>query len=260
MRQALWPALQCIALLLVAGCNIYSPFDSKSSETDKLELGIKCLNDGDYACAISNYQSLPNGKLKDQKLCSSYLAKTGVTLDILINVVTQKTSNMLGNLAKKMVPWSETKQSDADNAKTYCEAYQLDSSAGKDAFLFVAIGNLTHCAVLMAKADKYVANNNSDLDCLTPGNNSGTLTSSDLTGTGTSNFMCAQDTISCGRDIARITDPSFNEGLGGSGLNDLSGAINKVPTDLKTVQDTSTAAAVAIAADLYRAALASTLP
>jgi hypothetical protein len=260
MKKFFRPAAQLLAVLLLASCNIYAPFNSKSSEIDYVEEGTKCLNQGDFACAIANYQSLPDGDLKNQKLCTGYLAKAGLTLNVLLNIVTQQNQTMIGALAQALIPWSATRQSDAENAKSFCVTYQTANPTNSNAALFATMGYLVDCAVVMAKTDQYVGVDDNDAVCNTAGNNNGTLTSSDISGTGAANFMCTQDTITCGYDIAEISTPAFKQSLRDAGLSNIAGALDAVPSDLTTKLDTSSASNTTAAADTYRAALATTVP
>ncbi len=65
---------KCLLLVgilpVLISCNIYAPLSSNSTVEDHLEEAQKCLHEGNYTCAIENYEKLPEGDLRKQKLCT----------------------------------------------------------------------------------------------------------------------------------------------------------------------------------------------
>lgn len=208
-------------VVALVSCNIYAPFGSKSSETDYIEEAQKCLHDGDFACAIDNYNGLPNGELKSQKLCLVYLAKAGFTLSALVSTVKQNSVTMMGSLSQALAPWDATKQADAASAVTHCAAFQGFSTSGQSGLLLKNLSLLVDCATLMAKADQLAGNAAADTTCTTAGNRDGRVTKSDIDD-GT-RFMCKTDVDSCYTDLTTMNTSQF-----GADLSELKTSFNTV--------------------------------
>ena len=236
-RKSVW----FLIFPLLVSCNIYRPFTKNSTPEDFLEEALKCLHNGDFACAISNYNQLPAGELKSQKLCTAFLSKAGFTLNALLNIVGQSSNNqMMGNLANSMIPWNSTKQGDAALAKTNCEAFATSTASSTDkptrdlGTLFKTMSHFVECALFMAKTDQFVANSTADTTCTTPGNNSGTVTAGDISdnadGSITSVGMCSADANACNDDISTLNTTE----LSNAGLGDIKGAFDQFGSTITT--------------------------
>jgi len=218
----------CLSLLTLASCNVFAPLDAESSDQDFLEAAQKCLHDGDYACAISYYQRLSEGDRKNQNLCTTYLAKAGMDLPALLDVVTQQSSTMMGRLAAEFLPWNPTRTADAEAGKNACLAYAASGSSGNAGVLLRTLGLLVDCATRIAKTDVTRGSSDSDTDCATAGDNSGTVVKSDIEGTG-GEVMCSADVAICRDNISSLDAGE----LGNAELTDIQGALDQIPSDLK---------------------------
>jgi hypothetical protein len=217
-----------LTLPLFVSCNIYGPFQGATSNTDYQELGTKCLNQGDYNCAISNFSMLPDGDTRNENLCEVYIAKTGFTISVLVNVVTQQSSQMLGSLAQAFVPWNATQASDAVSGATFCNTFANSPTSGNSGILLKSIGLLVDCAVRIAKTDQFLGSDTNDSVCQTPGNNNGLIQQNDII-SGNGPVMCSADAVQCAVDISQISASD----LGNANLSNLQGAYNNIPTGLK---------------------------
>ncbi len=232
-----------LAVVTLSGCNLWAPFDGGSSSQDYLEKATKCLDDGDFSCAISNYSSLPNGDFRNKKLCMAYLAKTGVTLNVLLNIVTEKSDNMLGSLAQALVPWDETKASDAVSGLTSCQAYFATNSTDSTAALLDTMGLLTDCSIRIAKTDQFLAMSNGGACNVPSTSNDGLITQSDIqAGSNLAPFMCEADVQACNVDVQAIPSSVLSQ----AGLGDLHDAIGLIPPGLAASGPATTAARDAI--------------
>ena len=225
-----------VFLPLILSCNIFAPLTGNSSTEDHLEEARRCLHSGDYACAIAEYEKLPDGSLKQQKLCTVHLSRMGFTLSSLINTVQEQSSGVLGKLANNLGAWSSDKYASAEAARTQCLAFAGQSDSGDLGVLLKTLGLLGHCANLISKADLIVGVTDSDTeDCTTAGNANGTVNAADISKDGSgaaseaSPAMCAKDAIACRTDILAL-DPSALEG---SKLGDIKGAYDQIPAELK---------------------------
>src|SRR5262245_37543108 len=106
----------CCVLPLLLSCNLYKPFTKTVTDEDHVEEGQKCLHEGDFGCAISNYELITNTALRNEKLCQTYLSKAGLDLSDLLNIVTQGTTTVLGDLAQSFIPWSQEKYDSIQSA------------------------------------------------------------------------------------------------------------------------------------------------
>jgi hypothetical protein len=210
-----------VPLCVLAGCNIYAPFNTDSTPTDYLEEATKCLDNDNFACAIQNYNMLPDGALKDEKLCTGYLAEAGLTLDVLLNIILKGVSQtVLGSVANAVLPWSASQGSDASNAMTHCVAFATESPSDPNAPLLQAMGYIMDCAVLMAKTDVYVGSSDTDTTCMTPGLGAGQITKQSIVNSN-GNLMCSADAVTCGNDLYAIAQPEFATALSNNGLSNL---------------------------------------
>jgi hypothetical protein len=242
---AAWIFSLCV-LLLLPSCNIYSLVSKASSDQDRVEEGQKCLHKNDYPCAIENYQAISDPNLKYQKLCLVYLLKVGVTLNTLLSVVTQANSSMLGNLSQKMLPWNDTKGTDAATGKDYCLSLSQLPDSGATGVLLKTLGMMVDCAVRMAKTDQFVGADALDTVCTTPGDRNGRISVSDIESAG-GQVMCSSDVTLCQSDLSQISGSSLSQ----NGLNDIKGGVDSIPAALTD----NTAALAAV-----RAAIQSTVP
>jgi len=223
-------------LPLLLSCNIYAPLTGNSSDEDHLEEAQKCLHNGNYDCAIAEYNKLPEGSLKKQKLCTAHLSKMGFTLSSLINTVQEQSSGVLGKLANNLGVWSADKYASSEAARAACLDFSAQSDSGDLGVLLKTLGLLGHCANLVSKADLIVGvTDDENEDCTTAGNSSGTVNQADITKDGSGSAtpsnpgMCAKDAVACRTDILAL-DPSS---LDDSGLGDIKGAYDQIPEELK---------------------------
>jgi hypothetical protein len=226
---------------IISSCNVYSPLNSKGSTQAYLEEAQKCLHNSDFACAIENYNALPDSDLKKQKLCMTYLSQGGIKLTSLINILPKNDATMLGALANTL-PWSATRSTALDSAKTVCATYVATAASGDTGVLLNTISLLGHCAVRMAKTRSYRSIVDGDACDTANTTSSSTVESTDLgaadgTVSAASPGMCKVDAEMCVTDIAGISSTA----LTGSGLTNISSTFDLIPAELK---DTSTAATV----------------
>jgi hypothetical protein len=235
--EKIFRILLVVALLpLILSCNIYAPLTGNSSVEDHLEEARKCLHDGDYACAIAEYEKLPEGSLRKQKLCTANLSRMGFTLSSLINTVQEQSSGVLGKLANNLGTWSAEKFASAESAKTQCVGFSEEPGSGDLGVLLKTLGLLGHCANLISKADQIVGvtDNESEV-CATAGNKSGTVNAADMTvdGTGSATVsspaICAKDATACTSDILALNPAA----LEASKLSGIKGAFDQIPENLK---------------------------
>lgn len=218
-------------ILVLAGCNIYQPFKSSKTANDYIEEAQKCLHDGDYDCAITNYNQLPAGVDKQEKLCTVYISKAGMSLSDLVSVVNQNSVRMMGALAQSIVPWTEAKGTAIAAGITACgDSALVATETGK---LLKALALYTDCAVRMAKTDEFVATSNSDTACDTAGNRNGLVREGDIAdnsdGTISATGMCAADVTACRTDLRTISVESL---LSGIGVDSLATAYQAIPSEL----------------------------
>lgn len=245
MKNRQWLLFVVVVISLI-GCNAYRPFNSKSEINDYLEEAQRCLHDGDFDCAISNYNALPDGAQKQEKLCLVYLSKGGMSLSDLVSVVNQSSNTMLGALAQSLVPWTAAKSDSIDLAKTHCADSSLTGT--NTGVLLKALSLYSHCAIRMAKTDVYVATSNGDTNCNTAGDGDGRITSNDISdnsnGTISSRGMCSADVTTCATDLNGIS----NGELASAGLSDLENAFDALPAGSTSGTTTTARAALYVAA------------
>lgn len=240
-------------LPFLLSCNIYAPLTTNSSDEDRLEEAQKCLHDADLACAVRNYELLSDARQKNERLCMTYLSQAGFTLPALINIVNAGGSTMLGKLAGALIPFSQTKLDAAVSAKTSCQDYFANPISTDLSVLLKTMAYLNDCAIRIARADAFVAIDETDTTCsTTAGNGDGVSTKADVGSSGGALSagtpgMCKPDVDLCLADITAISSSQ----LTGSGFGDLKGAYDSLPSELKN----SSAATAAV-----RNALRDTLP
>jgi hypothetical protein len=204
----------------LVSCNIYAPFDSKSSDNDYVEAAQKCLHNNDYSCAVENYSKINSAELKSQHLCLVYLAKAGFTISALVNTVKNNSQTMLGTLATQMIPWSSQKTADAASAMTQCDAYAGFAASGQTGILLKDLSHLVDCATQLAKSDQFIGSAPGDTTCTTAGNRDGKVSKADVNSGGVANVMCDADAVRCATDFNTMDTSSL-----GSDLNDIKTAI-----------------------------------
>lgn len=211
-------------LFVISACNIYKPFASSTGEQAYLDKAQECLHGGDYDCAIENFLKLSDGEQKEKKLCTAYLGRAGVTLNVLLNVVTQNNSEMIGALANALVPYTAAKLADAESARTHCANYGALPGTGDTGVMLLALGYMTDCGTRVAKTDQIHGANDGDPVCTTSVTPDGEITKSDINTAGPT-MMCSTDVTECSDDFAAIDAGA----VGGAGLSELSGALGQVP-------------------------------
>ncbi len=196
-----------LLLLATSSCNIWEPFDG---EPDILEAAFQCLHAQNYACAIEKYNLLPDGTLKSQKLCTTYLTKAGISTSILINTM-QESTFMMGKLANQLVPWSSTKQADIGQAVTHCTAYRtavVGTTYEDNGKLLTSLAAITDCSLRMAKSDLFQSTTGADCDTAAAGatSNNGVIERGDISETSDGNLpgMCDADADACRDNLQNV--------------------------------------------------------
>lgn len=209
---------------LVLSCNVYKSFAAPSSVVEYIEEAQRCLADGNYDCAITNYNLLPTGTQKTEKLCIVNIARAGLGISTLIDIVTNGASSteMLGNLAEQLLPYSTVKEAAAEAAITNCILLGTDDTAT----LLKTLAYTVDCSVRISKTDTLVATvdaGNATCNSTTPGNASGTITAADITKNGSGTLsgaqpgMCQKDVNACVTDINNAS--ALNGGLSTAGFS-----------------------------------------
>lgn len=222
-----------LLLPLFSSCNIYSPLTRATTVEDYLEEAIKCLNDGDFGCAVEQYKEIPDAEERGRRVCIGYLAKAGLTLKGFLNTVNQPNSLYLGTLAQVFVPWSKSKETDSDDAKRECATYAATATNTGMGSLLKFIGNSVHCALRMAKSDITVAGNNGEDSCNQSGNNDQRITKSDILNAPTG--MCREDVTTCLTDNVELV----SQNLADAGSNTKKN-FDDLPISLKNASTTTT--------------------
>lgn len=247
MKKLRLPFFYIACLPVILSCNIYEPLAKRGTPEEYVEAAQACLHKGDYLCAIDNYNALPAGKLKSEKLCTVYLAKGGVTLKSLISVIPTGNATMLGALANTLIPWDATKASDLASAKTNCTELAADTTSGDTGALLKAVSNFADCAIRIAKTATYQSVAEGDT-CDTPNASAPTAIRTVDIGpangaiSASSPGMCGTDVVACVGDISGVS----NSSLTNAGLTDISTAFNAIPTELKNNSVATSAARQAI--------------
>lgn len=205
----------------LASCNLYSKFGSTGGDDGKIEEALKCLHDGDYACAIEQYNAIVDTTEKAKRLCQVQLARAGLTLNVLITQL-GSSSTSLGELAEAIMPWTQEKQTAIEAAATPCDDFNTAAAASgvsetaKYGELLRSMSGVMNCAVRVAKTDQFVASSDADTTCTTAGNGDGQITPEDISdntnGTITAKGMCTADAKSCAERLNAVgTDSSDGE-------------------------------------------------
>ena len=213
--------LSALVSVLVAttltSCNLYSPLEGGGSTQDHLEIAQECLTRGDYDCAVTEYKALPDGSLKSQKLCTLYLSQGGFTLSSLVTVFNlPDKKKSLGAVANRALPYTASRQTGADEAKTHCAAYKTAVATGVAAEqqlgeLLLSLSYFNHCAVLMSKTTTLQTTD--DVACTTASTQT-TVTAAGISKAGdgsvsaTNPGMCKDDAEACLADISAMASTS----------------------------------------------------
>lgn len=206
--------LMVFLTLGLASCNLYSKFGSSGSDEGKIEEALKCLHDGDYACAIANYSALADATEKARRLCQVNLARAGLTLPVLINELGSGTDSAtaLGDLATAILPWTQEKQTAIEDAASPCDTYYAADTASQYGKVLSTLSGLMDCAVRLAKTDQFVAKSDGDTECTTAGNGDSKITAADVSdqsnGTITTGGMCTSDATVCKNRISATSGSS----------------------------------------------------
>ncbi len=216
-------SLAAIVLFGIGSCNIYRPLDPAKSDEGYLEEGLRCYHLKDYDCAVAAFEKLSDSDTKTEKLCMGYLAQAGLTLDLLLNVVNQANSTMLGQLATALLPWSSGKETASQNASAKCLMYATTGTASDVKTLLNYVAQMVDCSTRLARTDTF-GDKASDCTASHTPVTSGEITDGDV------DFMCAADAEACADNIATISSSQ----LGTSGLGSLKSALDLFPAELKS--------------------------
>ncbi|MBY0372229.1 hypothetical protein K2X33_16225, partial [bacterium] len=225
-------------LPLVLSCNLYQPLSSAGDSVDEiLEEARSYLHAGDYAGAITQYERLPTGELRTEKLCVVNLARGGLDLSVMMETLTNNTSDasftMLGQLANDLVPFTDEKLTAAETARTQCAAFTVTTRTTK---LLKILSLFVDCGMRMARTDKWVSDTGgvtASCNSTTPGNNSGAITDADIGGNGGGTLsagfpgMCDYDALQCASDL----DTAANTNILSDGLDVLNDNLGLIPSD-----------------------------
>ena len=232
---------------LLAACNVFAPFEGSGSDLDHMELGLKYLEEGNYDRAIEEYAQISDAQTRREKLCTTNISKAGFRISTLVKTLTSGSVSVLGDVARQLLLWSETKQVAADNAKTQCTEFSSNATPAqaKTGVLLRSLASLLHCTTLIAKVD--ARRGTDDASCDFQGPNGGTLSKDDISdpigNVSVGNpGMCAVDVQTCLADIQAI-DPAA---LGNSGFSDLAAVYNALPPALKNQASTAQQLRIAI--------------
>lgn len=232
---------------LLASCNVYTPFNTNGADLDKLEEAQVCLKQNDWDCAIEQYQKLNDNTLKQQKLCQTYLSRGGITLSVLVNILNKNSEKILVNLGNELIPWTSNKSQDLELAKTHCGNFSSLSPSGDSLFLKTT-SLLAHCAVRMARTDRFQAIPSDDTCTMANISSNGVLGAGDVCQTADGSLedsgvakpgMCSQDVNACVSDILAVKDVASE--LSSLGFSDLAGAAGKLPANIVESVPTNTA-------------------
>jgi hypothetical protein len=221
-------ALACPLLL---SCNVYKNFASPGNSVEYIEEAQRCLADGNYDCAIANYSKVTDANTKNEKLCIVNIARAGLGMSALIDVITNSGSGsrVLRNLAEKVMPYSTTKEEAAAASITACALMASSDTAT----LLKSLSYLVDCGVRVAKTDTLITsvdNGGTTCNSTASGDASGTITATDIGGdpaTGvlsvTHPGMCTYDAQQCKSDL--LNAQALNGGLSTSGFDSIASNI-----------------------------------
>ena len=251
--------LGACAGMVLAGCNALQAFQGDGSDLDKIELAEKCLRDGDFDCAVTNYTLISDVNLRAEKLCAARLSQAGFGISQLVTVLIDNSgsASVLGRLAEALVTWTQARQTAADAAKTQCAAFYAANPNPTDikrnrAVLLKALSAFVHCATLVAKTD--VLRTENGTTCTFPWQRNGPIGPDSASNDATLGTVSAGNAGMCNADVAACVDDfseiSTDTAVLGSSVPDIATAYSNIPADLKNG---------AVAADVGRLALRSAL-
>lgn len=225
-------ALACPLLL---SCNVYKSFASPSTTVEYIEEAQRCLADGDYDCAIVNYGKVTDANTKNEKLCIVNIARAGLNMSALIDVITNSGSGarVLRSLAEKILPYTQTKEDAAAASITACALMASSDTAT----LLKSLSYLVDCGVRVAKTDTLITsvdNGGATCNSTEAGNASGTITAEDIggdptVGAGAGDLsvtypgMCTYDAHQCKTDMSNAQ--ALNGGLSTGGFDSIASNI-----------------------------------
>lgn len=216
--------LSLLSLPLYLSCNIYTPLSSPGTDEEYLEEARACLHSGDYACAVENYGKLSDGPVKNEKLCIVNIARAGLGLSTLVETLTNEESQeaFLGQMANRLLPFTEEKQTAAEAAVTNCALLSSDDTGN----LLKTLSYMVDCGNRLAKTDTLVAisdGGTTTCNSTTAGNGDGEITSVDIGGNALTGAlsagepgMCAADVQTCLNDLQAANGLGFGGGIGGN--------------------------------------------
>lgn len=150
------PRLQTIVwgavLPMLLSCNVYKPLSSPGTDEEYRQAALACLHQGDYTCAVDNYNKLSDTVERDQNLCEVEMAQAGMTLDALVNVISEKTTGtqLFGAVANQLLPYTTDKGTAAADARTKCATLPLSGSHAKLNVLLQSLSYIADCASRMS--------------------------------------------------------------------------------------------------------------
>ena len=230
-----------ISAPLLAGCNLYAPLDAASTDGDRIEIAQKCLTDGDYDCAVAEYNKLADAALKREKLCLVYIGQAGFGLSQLIKISssTSDKQKVLGIIANAMLPYTATKKTAADNAIEKCQDFRNNTTTGtperKVAVLLNTLVKFTRCGVLLTRTTKEMGTDDDALTgtCTTASTSPTAVSTASVSAAGNGSVsvtqpgMCAADAVKCATDMAAISADSAE--LTAAGLGNVSNSFGSLP-------------------------------
>ena len=232
------------------GCNVFAPFQSTNSQQDLLELGQQCLNNKNPLCAITYFNQLPSGTLKNENMCAVYTSLGGTTLDALASAsvnasnVTNGFDYFIGFLAQALVPYSASNLNYLTaNALQFCS--QLTNNANP---FLATLYYMSDCALRVAKTDQTVCTI-SGTGPTTNGNQNGHITRSDIctasscTGNA-NNAMCSADALACYNDFIAVPAAYMSTSQYGSWVTTLTNLQNQIGALNPTTQMTAITLAI----------------
>lgn len=240
MKNRIWTLVVTLPVLFLGlSCNVYSPLNSPSTAAQYEEEALKYLHDGDYAKAIENYGKLPAGQARFEKLCTAYMAESGLGISQLIKIISDRGTGaeLMGKLAQAFIPWTAKGQAAAEGARANCKELDTTGSSAKLNTLLRTLGYLADCSMRMARTDQLVTTD--DVNCSTAGNGDGVLTPSDISASALGTVstgnpgMCKDDVLECTSDLNAIAASALTD----AGLGDIADNISAIPAGATTTND-----------------------
>jgi hypothetical protein len=224
-----------LVLPLLLSCNIYRPFTSNSSDEDHREEATKCEQDGDYACAISNWKQLSVQSEQDQHLCMIEISQAGIGISVLVKQLAGKidTNTILGDLATAVSPYTADKATAATQALSTCGAYRGELP-GQLADLLLGAALLADVSVRIARTAQAIGTDDTDTACTTTPPDPGQINQTNITQSklGTGPGMCKADVTQIITDFLTLEPFAKNSTL--TGLVTIYNATIAAHPELKT--------------------------